>query len=72
MVYMDRHLVECRNCGHEQGYNVFNGKSPALDRSIAVCDSCGFKSIWYNRKIELPDDVIEAAILLMTENVEAK
>lgn len=68
-MYIESKKVQCRNCDHEQYYNVVNGNTPNLNESIAVCNNCGFKSIWYNRKIKLSDDEVERIKQLLTDNI---
>ena len=69
-MYLERKRVQCRNCGYEQDYNTYNGFIPSTTSSIAVCNSCGFKSIWYNELVKQPDDPLEAARLIINDNVE--
>jgi len=59
MARIDSTQCTCRNCGHTQTYNIVDGQLPDLDRSIATCRECGFKSVWYYQKLELSVETIE-------------
>jgi len=56
MAYMESIPVVCRNCGNKQSFLSINGERPPMDRSFAVCNKCGFKSIWLYEKIEIDED----------------
>lgn len=51
MAYMTTRRCTCRNCGNVQPYSVYNGKLPPLNKAIATCNNCGFKSVWYYSKL---------------------
>ncbi len=44
---IERRPCTCRNCGGQQYFNIYNGQRPELDKACAACNSCGFKSVWY-------------------------
>ena len=59
MAHLKTEEVTCRNCGHKQDFQIWNGKLPSLTEAVDVCKSCGFKSIWYTPLPLLSDEVLE-------------
>lgn len=58
MAHIKMNPVQCRNCGNKQEYPIINGRMPSLTESIAVCNACGFKSIWYMPEIKFTEEEI--------------
>ena len=54
-------MCTCRNCGNVQMYSYSEQNIPSTNESIAVCNKCGFKSVWYETK-GMYDDIIKKMV----------
>lgn len=59
-MHLTQKEVVCRNCGNKQNYNIYNGEYPTSEKAVAVCDSCGFRSVWFDEDLKMNKQFMEA------------